>query len=98
MASRPLGRRGNPVLLWYKQGIPQSPVTPKTPAQAGFTSMTKQIFTFEIDLTNPPPLTEAQEAELAALEGRPVDTSDIPPLDESFWNNAICNPFIKANK
>jgi uncharacterized protein (DUF4415 family) len=56
------------------------------------------MVTFEIDLANPPPLTKAQQAELAALEGRPIDTSDIPPLDEDFWKNAIRNPFYKPTK
>ena len=42
-------------------------------------------------LDNPPPLTEAQRAELERLAARPdeaIDTSDIPPLDERFWANA----------
>ena len=39
-----------------------------------------------------PPLTEAQKAELAALAERPdseIDYSDIPPLTEEFWQNAV---------
>ncbi|MCE3289625.1 MAG: hypothetical protein K0R83_1637 [Caulobacter sp.] len=37
-------------------------------------------------------------AELEALRGRPVDTSDIPELDEGFWERAVPNPFYKPNK
>jgi len=33
-------------------------------------------------LTNLPPLTEKQKAELPDSE---IDTSDIPPLSEGFW-------------
>jgi uncharacterized protein (DUF4415 family) len=35
------------------------------------------------------PLTEEQLAELKALEGRPVDTSDIPELTDEMWKNAV---------
>lgn len=40
-------------------------------------------------------------AELDALRARPedaIDTSDIPPLDEAFWCNAVRNPFYKPVK
>jgi uncharacterized protein (DUF4415 family) len=49
-------------------------------------------------LNNLPPLTAEQKAELAALADRPIDYSDIPPLDESFWKNAVRNPFYKPTK
>lgn len=55
----------------------------------------------EVDLNNLPPLTEAQKAELKALTERPdseIDYSDIPPLDDAFWKNAIPNPFYKPTK
>ena len=48
-----------------------------------------------------PPLTEERKAELKALAERPdseIDYSDIPPLDESFWKNAVRNPFYKPTK
>jgi uncharacterized protein (DUF4415 family) len=38
---------------------------------------------------------------LAALAARPdseIDYSDIPPLDEKFWRNAIPNPFYRPLK
>jgi len=48
-----------------------------------------------------PPLTTAEKAELKALSKRPdseIDYSDIPPLDETFWQNAMPNPFYKSKK
>lgn len=45
-----------------------------------------------IDFDNPPPLTEAQLAELEALKNmrdEDIDYSDIPPLTEEFWKNAV---------
>jgi len=56
---------------------------------------------YEIDLANPPALTEAQRAELQALAAKPesqIDYSDIPPLPDSFWKNAVRNPFYRATK
>ena len=54
-----------------------------------------------LDPGNLPPLTPAQDAELAALrdlgEAAP-DTSDIAPLPESFWANAVRNPFYRPTK
>ncbi|RUV37129.1 hypothetical protein [Mesorhizobium sp. M7A.F.Ca.MR.148.00.0.0] len=47
---------------------------------------------YKFDPANPPPLTERQKAEIAALKARPesdVDTSDIPELTEEFWRRAI---------
>jgi len=49
---------------------------------------------YTLDLSNPPPLTQAQKDMLAALEHRPIDYSDLPPLDEKFWQNAARNPFL----
>lgn len=45
----------------------------------------------------PRPLTEEERAELRALAERPdeeIDYSDIPPLTEDFWKNALVNPFM----
>ena len=56
---------------------------------------------YKIDLQNPPPLTEEQKARLEALAERPdseIDFSDIPPLTEEFWRNAVRNPFLKPRK
>jgi uncharacterized protein (DUF4415 family) len=63
--------------------------------------MSKQIVKYELDLDNLPPLTEQQKVELAALKAMPdsaIDYSDIPPLTDSFWKNAICNPFYRPTK
>ncbi|MEI6067618.1 MAG: BrnA antitoxin family protein [Methylococcaceae bacterium] len=46
-------------------------------------------------------LTEQQQAEIAALKAMPdeaVDYSDIPPLTEEFWQNAVRNPYYKPTK
>jgi len=56
---------------------------------------------FEVDLNNLPPLTDEQKAELKALSEMPdseIDYSDIPPLDDAFWKNAVRNPFYKPTK
>lgn len=56
---------------------------------------------FELDLNKLPPLTQARKAELKALATLPdsdIDYSDIPPLDDSFWKNAVRNPFYKPTK
>ncbi|RWQ17080.1 BrnA antitoxin family protein [Mesorhizobium sp.] len=61
----------------------------------------RKIVRYEFDPANPPPLTEAQKAEIAALKARPeddVDTSDIPELTEGFWQNAVRNPYFKPVK
>jgi len=56
---------------------------------------------YELDLSNPPPLTDAQKAELKTLAELPdsaIDTSDIPPLDDAFWKKAVRNPFYRPTK
>lgn len=37
-------------------------------------------------------------AELAARPDSEIDYSDIPPLDEKFWKNAVPNPFYRPVK
>ncbi len=56
---------------------------------------------FKLDLTNQPPLTRKQKAELKALQSLSddnIDYSDIPPLSDEFWKNAAPNPFYKPIK
>ncbi len=56
---------------------------------------------FAVDPANLPPLTDAQRAELAALEAKPdseIDYSDIPPAAESFWQDAERGRFYKPIK
>ena len=51
--------------------------------------------------SGPAPLTPAQTAELAALATLPdarIDMSDIPPLTQAFWKNAVRNPFYRPVK
>ena len=63
--------------------------------------MTRKMVRYEIDLSNPPALTAAQRAELKALKATPeseVDTSDIAPLGDVFWKNAVRNPMYKPTK
>ena len=46
-------------------------------------------------------LTPASKRKLAELAERPdseIDFSDIPPLKESFWKNAVRNPFYRPVK
>lgn len=63
--------------------------------------MSKKIVRYNLDLANLPPLTDKQKTELAALAARPeskIDYSDIPPLPESFWQNAKRGRFYKPTK
>lgn len=60
-----------------------------------------KIVRYEVDLNNLPPLTEERKTEIKALAEMPdseIDFSDIPPLDEAFWKNAVRNPFYKPTK
>jgi uncharacterized protein (DUF4415 family) len=46
-------------------------------------------------------MTPARKRRLARLANRPdseIDLSDIPPLKESFWKNAVRNPFYRPVK
>jgi uncharacterized protein (DUF4415 family) len=63
--------------------------------------MKKRTVKYEIDLSRPHALTTAQKAELKALKAKPdstIDYSDIPPLNDTFWKNAIRNPFYRPKK
>lgn len=56
---------------------------------------------YAVDLGNPPPLTDAQRAEITALAAMPdesIDFSDIPPLGDAFWKQAVRNPYYKPTK
>jgi uncharacterized protein (DUF4415 family) len=55
----------------------------------------------DVDLKNSPPLTAKQRARLAVLAKRPDDKSDysdIPPLTDAFWKNAVRNQLYKPTK
>jgi uncharacterized protein (DUF4415 family) len=63
--------------------------------------MKTKIVRRAVDLQNPPRLTAAQRARLEALAKMPdnkIDYSDIPPLTDKFWKNAVRNPFYKPTK
>ncbi|MDC7685001.1 BrnA antitoxin family protein [Asticcacaulis sp. BYS171W] len=63
--------------------------------------MKSKIVRYQFDPTNPPPLTDKQKAEINALAARPdneIDVSDIPPLTDDFWKNAVRNPFRRPVK
>lgn len=50
------------------------------------------LIQYVIDLDNLPPLTEEQKQRLealAAMKDEDIDFSDIPPLTEKFWANAV---------
>jgi len=56
-----------------------------------------KLVRYEFDPANPPALTPEQQAEIEALLKKPdneIDYSDIPPLDEKFWANAVRNPYL----
>lgn len=60
-----------------------------------------KIIRYKHNLDDLPELSAAQKAELEALAKRPdseIDFSDIPELDENFWQNAIQNPYYKPVK
>ena len=47
------------------------------------------------------PMTPARKRKLAQLAARrdsEIDFSEIPPLQESFWKNAVRNPFYRPVK
>ena len=63
--------------------------------------MSKKVVKRTVNLAKPPALTKKQKAELAALAARPdteIDYSDIPPLTEKFWKNAIRGQYYKPIK
>ena len=56
-----------------------------------------KIVTYERRLGEKVELTPEELAEIAALLKQPdseIDYSDIPPLDEKFWANAVRNPYL----
>jgi len=63
--------------------------------------MKKRMVQYEVDLAKPPVLSAAQRAELKALRAKPdrqIDYSDIPPLGDKFWKNAVRNPIYRPTK
>jgi uncharacterized protein (DUF4415 family) len=63
--------------------------------------MSEEMTRFDLDSGNLPPLTEEQQAELKALDGKPdseIDFSDIPALGHEFWGRAVRNGAFKPVK
>ncbi len=63
--------------------------------------MSKKIVRHTVKLTDLPPLTDKQKAEIKATATLPdstIDYSDIPPLSDEFWQKAVRNPFYKPTK
>jgi len=61
----------------------------------------KKTIKFTLDTANPPPLTDAQQAEIKALsnmEEKEIDFTDIPELTDAFWKNAVQNPYYRPTK
>ena len=60
-----------------------------------------KLVRYEFDPANPPPLTKEQRERLRALAEMPdedIDFSDIPPLTEDFWKNAVRGKFYRPVK
>ena len=64
----------------------------------GKRNVMSKIVTRAIDLSNPPKLTDEAKARLAKLNEAEIDYSDIPPLKDDFWANAVSNPLYKPTK
>jgi len=63
--------------------------------------MSKKLVRHTVDLSNLPPLTAVQKAEVKAAVAMPdtaIDYSDIPPLSDEFWQNTVRNPLYKPTK
>ena len=63
--------------------------------------MNEKMVRYRVDLNHLPPVTPEQRERLKALSERPdseIDFSDIPPLTEQFWQNAIRNPYYRPTK
>jgi len=74
---------------------------PERQRRASDAATRANIVTYEFDPDNPPELAASQKADLEALDAMSdddIDYSDIPPLDEKFWQNAVRNPFMRPIK
>ncbi len=60
-----------------------------------------KLVRYSFDPANPPPLTDQQRQELRRLDDlkdEDIDFSDIPPLTEKFWANAVRGKFYRPVK
>lgn len=63
--------------------------------------MSKKLVKRTVDPAKLPSLTKKQKLELAALAARPdseIDFSDIAPLGEEFWKDAVRGKYYKPTK
>ena len=63
--------------------------------------MSKKVVKHTVSLANLPPLTKKQKVALVAVNARPdseIDFSDIPPLTEEFFKNAVRGKYYKPTK
>ena len=63
--------------------------------------MSKKVVKHTVNLANLPPLTKKQKVALAALNARldsEIDFSDIPPLTDEFFKNAVRGKYYKPTK
>ena len=74
---------------------------PSETSAEGTRSSGVEMVRYAFDPQNPPALTDAQKAELAALAARSdddIDFSDIPPLTDDFFKNAVRGQFYRPVK
>lgn len=63
--------------------------------------MAEKTVIYKTDFSNMPELTEEEKEALKALADlseEDINTSDVPPLDESFWKTAERGKFYKSMK
>lgn len=63
--------------------------------------MTTKTVKHTIDPAVPHKLTAKQKAEVQALLAKTdadIDVSELPPLTDAFWKNAVRNPYYKPTK
>jgi len=63
--------------------------------------MATKLIKYALQLDHVAPLTQQQKAAIEALKAASesaIDDSDIPPLTDDFWKNAVRNPFYRPTK
>src|SRR6267378_2944417 len=69
--------------------------------RGGLTGARENDMKKNVKRTTSSPLTPKQRRQVAALASMPdakIDYSDIPPLQDHFWKNAVRNPFYRPVK
>ena len=63
--------------------------------------MSKKLVRRTVVRSNPPALSRKQQAELKAVSAQParkIDYSDIPPISDAFWKDAVRDKYFKPIK